>query len=57
MTESTQPQSGSLSAIVQRACREPECPHYLKLDCPDHARQEDLGVVATFGPQKAEETL
>lgn len=48
MTDTFQPVAGSLSAVVQRACRVQDCPHYLTIDCPDHARTENLGVVASF---------
>jgi hypothetical protein len=48
MPESLQPTAGSLSAVVIHACRHPECPQYLKLDCPEHVRKEDLGVIASF---------
>lgn len=54
MTDTAQPIAGSLSAVVIRACREATCPHYLKLDCPEHARREDLGVVASFAPEEAQ---
>ena len=42
----TQPATLTLEAVVLRACRTEGCPHYLKVDCPEHARREDLGVVA-----------
>jgi hypothetical protein len=48
MTESIQPVAGSLSAVVLRACQEPNCPHFQHTDCPDHARREDHGIVAAF---------
>lgn len=47
-----QPVAGSLSAIVQRACQESDCPHYQSRDCPEHASTEDLGVVASFDLRK-----
>lgn len=43
-----QPSAGSLAAVVKRACRVVECPNRLSIDCPEHARSEDLGVVASF---------
>jgi hypothetical protein len=55
MSESSQATSGELRMVVHRACHEPGCPNLLKLDCPDHARSEDKGVVVTFG-QHAEST-
>lgn len=52
MAEATQPVAGSLSAIVQRACQQPDCPHFLSRECPDHAKAEDLGVIASFDHRK-----
>lgn len=48
MTESIQPVAGNLSAVVLRACQHPECPHFQRTDCPEHAQRQDLGVVASF---------
>lgn len=48
MADALQPVAGSLSAVVQRACQERDCPHYLRGDCPEHAKTEDLGVIASF---------
>lgn len=48
MAESIQPVAGTLTAVVLRACQEQDCPHYLSRDCPEHAAQQDLGVVASF---------
>lgn len=52
MAEATQPVAGELTAVVHRACQHPNCPHYQSADCPDHARTEDLGVVASFDYRK-----
>jgi hypothetical protein len=56
MTESVQPVAGSLSAIVQRACQQPNCPCFGQRDCPDHSRTEDLGVIASFDNRKPQDT-
>lgn len=47
-TQGIQPVAGSLAAVVLRACRQQDCPHFERADCPDHATREDLGVVASF---------
>jgi hypothetical protein len=43
-----QPVAGSLQAVVMRACRQPDCPKYGTIDCPEHSNREDLGIVASF---------
>lgn len=52
MPDTIQPVAGSLAAVVQRACQQRDCPHYQTVDCPDHARTEDLGTVASFDYRK-----
>lgn len=53
MTDATQPVAGSLTAVVQRACKQADCPHFQTVTCPDHARTENLGVVASFDYREA----
>lgn len=53
MTDAAQVVGGSLSAVVLRACQDKACPHFQSLDCPDHSRKEDLGVIATIQPMEA----
>ena len=47
-----QPVAGSLSAVVRRACQQPQCRHFQSADCPEHARVEDLGTIASFDHRK-----
>jgi hypothetical protein len=48
MTDAAQPVAGSLSATVLRACTDPQCPHRGTVTCPQHARTEDLGEIASL---------
>lgn len=56
MPDTSQPVAGSLSAVVHRACQQPDCPHFQSAECPDHARTEDLGVIASFDYSKGAPT-
>lgn len=52
MPDATQPVAGTLSATVRRACQRTDCHYFQRTDCPDHARTEELGVVASFDYRK-----
>jgi hypothetical protein len=48
VSETIQPVAGQLDAVIFRACQQPECAHYQRADCPEHAKTESLGTIAAF---------